>query len=152
MTVSSYFVLLPVFDLHTRFLHQISSLPAAHSITSRLQCFSDSATAIAMITGFCYIPNCSKYFPMTRVCRTIISALNVIIAGTTTDPHESAHQTDRAGLFPLGDKRIFHVVSFAKTTITSFNIAFSSLSCLIWVFNCRMSSCSGVSFPLPRKA
>ena len=152
MAVSCDLVLFPVPHLHTRFSHQASSLPATNRITLCIQRFSDSATAVAMMTGFCYVLNCSKHFPMARVGRTIVSTTNVIIVGTPAYTHESAHQTDWVGLFPVGDKRIFHFVSFAKKTVASFNISLSSLSCLIWAFNCRISSCSGVSFPLPRNA
>ena len=150
IAMGCHFVFPAMLHLHTGFPHQASSFPATNPITQRIQRFSDSAATITIIAGFCYIPNHFKYFLVTPAFRTIINAPNVIIVGATTYTHELAHQANRIGLFPLGNERILHFVSFAKKTVASFSISLSSLSCLICAFNCRISSCSGVSFPLPR--
>ncbi len=117
----SYLVLLPVSDLYACFPHRASSFPAANRITQRIQRFCDSAAAVAMIAAFRHASNRFKYFLVIRVCRTIVSAPDIIIIGATTYTHELAHQTNRVGLLPLGDERIFHFVSFAKKTVSWFD-------------------------------
>ena len=139
-----------MFELHADFPHQASSFPATNRITQRIQCFYDSAAAVAMIAGVRYASNRFKYFHVTLFFRIIVSAPDIIIVGATTYTHQLAHQANWVGLLPLGDERIFHFVSFTKETAASFSISLSSLSCLICAFNCRISFCSGVSFPLPR--
>ena len=52
----------------------------------------------------------------------------------------------------LGDKQISHFISLAKKTVAFFRISFSILRFLTCDLNFRISSCSGVSLPFPRKA
>jgi hypothetical protein len=65
----------------------------------------------------------------------MVSTPNVIIVGATIDTHELAHQANRVGLFPVGDERIVHFVSFTKKTGASFKMRFSISNRLIWILS-----------------
>lgn len=152
MTVGRHFVPLALLYLYPCFDHELARLVAADRVTQGIERPLHPAAAIGVITGFCDLTNHFQQRLVVSILRLIGISLQVTVIATAGNTQESAHQANRAGLLPLGDKRILHFVSLAKKTVASFKMRFSISSCFTRTFNFLISSCSGVSLPLPLNA
>src|SRR5690606_3284740 len=152
IAVRRHLVLFTVFYLNTRFFHQLSGLAATDGIAQDIERLFHPTSTIGIVAGLGNLTNRFQHFLVTRIIQPVAVALQVAVIATACDTQKSAHQSDRVGLLPLGDKRVFHFVSLAKKTVASFKMRFSISNCFTRDLSCRISSWSGVSLPLPLKA
>ena len=104
-----------------------------------------------MFTRFSNPSDMVQHFFMPLQILRVLSLFLIVIIAASQYTQYSTHQVDWPGLLMLGDKQIFHFVSLAKKTVAFFSISLSIFRFLTCDLNFRISSCSGVSLPFPRK-
>src|SRR5690554_774751 len=135
----------------TGFPHQASRLIPAHRITQRPQPLRHAPGTVGVVRGFCQTPDTGQHLGTLRVRRSPLSP-QIVVESTATDAQQPAKQLHRIGLPLLGNEPISQFDSFAKKAVAFFRISRSSFSCRFSDRSRRSSSCSGVSWPLPRNA
>src|SRR5690606_3453224 len=152
VAVRRHLVLFTVFYLNTRFFHQLSRLSAAGGIAQGVERLFHPARTVGIVTGLGNLTNRCQHRLVIRIIQPVAGSRQVAVIAAARHTQKSAHHTDRVGLLPVGDKRVFPFVSLAKKTVASFKMRFSTSSCFTRDLSCRISSCSGVSLPFPLKA
>ncbi|MFT6896630.1 MAG: hypothetical protein ACJA13_001032, partial [Paraglaciecola sp.] len=151
-TVRGYLIWLTTAYRHFRCLHQLPRLSPIDRVAQAIQRPLHSATGVTKVARLSNTHHPLKHFCPYWVVRPGSFSMRKVIKTASLYVQQSAHGTHWPGLLPLRNKCVFYFVSLAKKTVASFNISFSISRRLTCALRVRISSCSGVSLPLPRKA